>query len=335
MKEARITISLLFLASTLFATPSANAVENGSDAAGNSVVVPISVEISPGKFASCSGALLMQTVVITAGHCLIDSNGQTATNVKVGPPGSANIVNDATWAKATQSYFSLDYQGNGLNNSVGTGDIGVLTLDKLFTASRITIASENQLLTMKSTGAKLRLIGYGYTSDAGLTSSTPNSFEASYSNFVSSDPNQSFAESSDANPCAGDSGGPGLYTTPLRTMLVGVITGGYFSDKCSKKQGNGKYLTGFTIINRYANLPMAAAADALTVEIGVEGQLTSQINKLQNDAQTAKDEYAKLQTELDGVRAKLPKSITCLKGKQIKKVTAVNPTCPVGYKLKG
>ena len=334
MKQARITISLLFLASTLFVAPSASAVENGSEAAGNSVVVPISIEVSPGIFASCSGALLMQTVVITAGHCLIDSNGQTATNVRVGPPGSANIVNDSTWAKATHSYFSVDYQGTGLNNSVGTGDIGVVTIDKLFPAPKITIASENQLLSIKTSAGKLRLYGYGYTSDAGATQSSPSTFEASYSNFVSSDPNQSFAESSDANPCAGDSGGPVLYTTPLRTMLVGVITGGYFSNKCSKKQGNGKYLTGFTIINRYANLPMAAAADALTVEINVENQLTDQISKLQSEIQTGKDEYMKLQSELDGVRAKLPKSITCLKGKQIKKITAVNTNCPNGYKLK-
>ena len=334
MRVIRVLIPVFVLLAGVTAIPSAYSVEKGTDATANSVVVPISIEISPGKFASCSGALLMQTVVITAGHCLIDSNGQTATNVKVGPPGSTNMVNDATWAKSTHSYFSTDYQGNGLNNSVGTGDIGVITIDKLFPAPKITIASENQLLAMKSTGAKLRLIGYGYTSDDGQVASTPNSFEASYSNFVSSDPNASFAESVDANPCAGDSGGPVLYTTPLRTMLVGVITGGYFANKCSKKQSNGKYLTGFTIINRYANLPMAAAADALTVKINVEDQLTAQINKLKSDAQAAQGEYEKLQAKLETLKASLPKSITCVKGKLVKKLTSVNPTCPSGFKVK-
>ena len=43
--------------------------------------------------------------------------------------------------------------------------------------------------------------------------------------------------------------------------------------------------------------------------------------------------YGKLKNQaMSGV--KTSKSITCIKGKTMKKVTAINPKCPVGYKKK-
>lgn len=49
------------------------------------------------------------------------------------------------------------------------------------------------------------------------------------------------------------------------------------------------------------------------------------IASLRNEISTANQEIAEL-------RSQIPKSITCIKGKTVKKITAVNPKCPVGYK---
>ena len=336
------------------------AVENGSDALGNAVVVPIITEAGYGKNTNCSGALILQSVVITAGHCLLDENGSAASNIYVGPPGSSFTFDSKTWAKALSSYFTVDYQGSGLNNTVGAGDIGVITLNKNFqVANNLTLASENQLLSIKNTNSKLRLIGYGYVTDSGQLSSSPNYFDANYTSLIPTDPNQSLAESSFGNACSGDSGGPVLYITPTRTLLIGVITGAYFSNKCSKRQTNGKYLTAFTIVNRYANVAMAGASQALTTEIAIETEALNNLLKSQSESQQTKKDYLKLQDDLLQLQANyenlqksssdiikdlqlqiatlkkmLPSTIVCVKGKISKSITATTPKCPSGYAQK-
>jgi len=49
------------------------------------------------------------------------------------------------------------------------------------------------------------------------------------------------------------------------------------------------------------------------------------ISNLKNEISSASEQIALLQSQI-------PKSITCVKGKTVKKVTAVNPKCPAGYK---
>ncbi len=342
----KIGILLLSACVVLTAAPVATAVEGGSDASGNAIVVPLIIEVSPGKFAGCSGALLMPSVVVTAGHCLLDANGQGSQNVRVGPPGSSANFDDKTWATVNNSNFSVDYQGSGINGTVGKADIAVVTINKIFPLPvMVTIASENQLLAIKAASSKLKIYGYGYTTDAGAPATGPNTFDAIYSQQNSFDPNQSFAESTDANACAGDSGGPVLYTTPTRVMLIGVVTGSFFSNKCSKKQANGKYLTGFSIINRFANLAIVSATQAFAMEMQVENQMTAKIAQLQADALKAKDDYnflqnsmetsiSELKSQIEILKRKLPSTIYCLKGKVMQKIFAVSPKCPAGFKIK-
>jgi hypothetical protein len=66
-----------------------------------------------------------------------------------------------------------------------------------------------------------------------------------------------------------------------------------------------------------------AAADALKA-------------KQEADAKAAFDLKAKQEAEVKAVPAAVAKksTISCVKGKLIKKVTAVNPKCPLGYKVK-
>lgn len=366
-KTLLLTLSLLLLSSSL--SP-ARAVESGTDATGNSVVVPIKTEATPDSYYGCSGALIMPSVVVTAAHCVLDSNGLTSKNILVGPPGTSNVYNSQTWAKVITVNLSVDYLGSGVGHTIGDADIAVLVLDKLFPLTTVvTLASENQLLTFRATSVKLKVVGYGYTSDSGNSLTTPNSYEATYTQIISSDINQSWAESSSAGACQGDSGGPVLVTTPQRIFILGVVTGGHTSIHCSKVEANGKKLVIFTILNRFANLAMVSAAESFADQQARVEQLSSSVTKSQSDQKVLSDSKSALQytsdklsqqiedlqkqldtantsisdlqkqldtanTSISDLQKKLPSTITCTKGKLSQKVTAVTPKCPTGYKIK-
>jgi secreted trypsin-like serine protease len=62
--------------------------------------------------------------------------------------------------------------------------------------------------------------------------------------------------------------------------------------------------------------------------------LTTQISTYQVQISSLEGEIESLKVQIDELNAKLPKTITCVKGSSTKKVTAVKPKCPSGYKLK-
>lgn len=356
--------SLLFVAIyLLFSPPPVNAIENGIDSSGNGVVVPILIKYnSAGSTKGCSGALISSYVVATAGHCLLDVDGQGSSDIRVGPPGSEYIYDPNTWVVATQSWYSIDYQGNGINGTVGSSDIAFINLSKGFpTSNKIYFASESQLQVLKSSKAKLRVLGYGVTSDNGNESTKPNYFDGQYSNINPTDANASYVESINAGICKGDSGGPVLSITPTKIVIVGIVTGGAISKYCSQKQSDGKYYALFTIINHFSNLAMASQVSALeftstlsekaigelitksnelTKQMEANQKLQSDISQAQTELESAKSDLAQLHKEVDSLNsiiqkleAKLPKTITCIKGNSKKVISSINPKCPLGYKL--
>ena len=81
----------------------AQAVEGGVDATGSQFVVPILIQKSPTTTGACSGALIAPYIVVTAGHCVLDSSGLLTTKVYVGlfvfkylGYQNSNLVNDLT-----------------------------------------------------------------------------------------------------------------------------------------------------------------------------------------------------------------------------------------------
>jgi hypothetical protein len=170
---------------------------------------------------------------------------------------------------------------------------------------------------------------------------TPKSLEGNFSNFNSIVTNSAYMTSTKANSCKGDSGAPVLNITATQVTIVGIITGGSGSIKCSKKSADGTSLTLFVLIGRYASLAFSAAIDVMdsqSEKISSERETISfLIEKLDN----AKISNSQVQSQLDEANAaiaelnkKLPQVITCIKGKVTKKVTASNPKCPAGYKKK-
>jgi chaperonin cofactor prefoldin len=62
--------------------------------------------------------------------------------------------------------------------------------------------------------------------------------------------------------------------------------------------------------------------------------LVTEISTYQVQVSTLEGEIESLKVQIEELNAKLPKTITCVKGSLTKKVTAVKPKCPSGYKVK-
>jgi secreted trypsin-like serine protease len=317
----------------------AHAVENGDDATGNGFVVPILIDRGNSQRTACSGALIAPSIVVTAAHCLIDVNGLVTKNVYVGIAGSA-LSSITSEDKISTVQITSTFKNTPV---VDEDDLAFLTLGKSQTLrSPVVIASEKQLTAFRSSKVSLTAFGYGAYGDTSTeVVTTPKSLVGNFSNFNSIVANSAYMTSTKASTCKGDSGAPVLNITATQVTIVGIITGGKGSIKCSKKGADGTSLTLFVLIGRYASLAFSAAIDVMdsqSEKISSERETISfLIEKLDN----AKLSNSQVQSQLDEANAaiaelnkKLPQVITCVKGKLTKKVTAVNPKCPAGYKKK-
>jgi secreted trypsin-like serine protease len=300
MKRIRIITTFALLFSFIQVAP-AQAIYGGMDATGNGVVVLITSNYSATQQASCSGALIEPTIVVTAAHCIYNQAGSISSSITVCSPGvdKSKVPCPVLVAKTfTATDFNItDSAYNQLD------DIAFLVLSETLTQPVVAgIANKTQIAQILTASTPLLVVGYGDTAaNQHAYPSTPNAamvtIDIDATAAARFKPHTWYVGSKTSTPCSGDSGAPVLQVLNGQALLVGIINAGLSS--CGSSNFNGTFYNAMMEVGGYPSLLLDA----------------------ENFVNTPPPAPKKI-------------SIVCQKGTSVKKVTATKPVCPRGYSKK-
>jgi len=347
---------------------SALAIEGGKIASGENVVTFVLRDAQTGKLSlpTCSGGLIAPRIVVTAKHCVVGYNSSITWLInekwEVTYPGSDIQSAELQTAKILSIFANP-------GEFTTTDDIALVIIDREFPVSaNLRVASPDDMVRLRSAQAPSVTYGYGGSATSNLQSFLPYKIE---NKLVQEFPYHSWGLSVFAIQylqdgsyiCGGDSGGPNYILSDSLMYFIGP-TGFATRPGCAKGLV-GNFHSGGTAIAYKTNLIQDAESYLVSVKIEeakqeAEAKAAAEL-KAKQDAELIAKVLAERQANSDAAqraaaeikakeeaaakaaadkatadKAALTKraTITCVKGKLTKKVTAVKPKCPAGYKKK-
>lgn len=266
----------------VFCMPSAFAVENGSDADGNPVVVQIQLTFS-NYSTTCSGALIAPRIVVTADHCIKLVGESNKSNLiqsaKVAPAGARRDGQGINYVKVTDFIFTPREGKNG-------AAFLVLESDLTFKLP-VRIASATDIDNLQANKTPIKFIGYG-TSDKN---------EVVYKNLPQIADGELFKDlenqrvhfrSYPATSCQGDSGGPIYQQLDNELLLIGVINGPWYVDlksRCSLETINPQNIRQDKLYKYSVYIPLYTPDAVSDAKLAAEKVLASPTKQISNFSQ--------------------------------------------------
>ena len=202
-------------ASTLTIAP-VNAVVGGTSALGNTAVVRVLNGSS-----SCSGALWTSRIVITAGHCVVNSSGDVTTSaISVFAPGVSTQQSPQT---VSQGQIIVVDGFRKFSEFSQPDDIAFVVLSAALPGGTISrLATTDEVSSWSRDGRIVTFLGYGRTSPSGASSPTPNQINQPLTPFSPWPGSFSASQTATTGICSGDSGGPVITQVGNEIVLIGI-----------------------------------------------------------------------------------------------------------------
>lgn len=350
-----LTIYLLLAIFTLSSQNYSQASYEGSPDFTNDRIVPLMS--SPTDLNSNgSGFLYSSRIVFTSGHTsfIFNSNGERQEfrpELSVGKPNT-DIKTISTGIRVIKRIAAPSYLGN---KDPDLNDFAILILERdLISAEPVQLLTpeiEQELVTKR---AEVKIHGFGNTVD--LCSAGEN-LPCNTAKFRASDVPRSITHtlrpSSDfpdlvgyqvpqrllnqllffspgkASMCGGDSGGSltTIYNGKLLYLAnIGTASGIYACGQARSFDGKGG-INYSQPIYRYLDL-IKEAEKFVSEQVAIEKAKAEAEAKAAAELKAQQD--AKTNSKIGSTKKKT--TISCVKGKIVKKITGVNPKCPSGYK---
>lgn len=337
----KLLVCVTILASVFVSGTTTQAIYGGDSAIGDTRVASLIVG-STTKRNSCTVSLLSPQIVVGAAHCSdygtthyglpYDSSSFTPyADLWVAQPGVDISKDDtSTRVKVVKGYITKGWSNTSCTATSAcqqVDDIVFWVLEKPLVSSYLmTVANAQEVAALESSGSQVTHIGYGYyklLTDANPVDGTPRKIFGNATSLPNYQQGRLTGKtiitktSTTQSVCPGDSGSPVYSTFSGKEKIFAVqyapYAGGGLCDT-NPWPAEKTPMAQNTLIYPYIDLirsePLAAAVVAAFDSSNVT---------------TATTVPAVIATQKSA-------TISCVKGKIVKKVTAINPKCPTGYK---
>jgi len=337
----KLLVCVTVLASVFVSGTTTQAIYGGDSAIGDTRVASLIVG-STTKRNSCTVSLLSPQIVVGAAHCSdygtthyglpYDSSSFTPyADLWVAQPGVDISKDDtSTRVKVVKGYITKGWSNTSCTATSAcqqVDDIVFWVLEKPLVSSYLmTVANAQEVAALESSGSQVTHIGYGYyklLTDANPVDGTPRKIFGNATSLPNYQQGRLTGKtiitktSTTQSVCPGDSGSPVYSTFSGKEKIFAVqyapYAGGGLCDT-NPWPAEKTPMAQNTLIYPYIDLirsePLAAAVVAAFDSSNVT---------------TATTVPAVIATQKSA-------TISCVKGKIVKKVTAINPKCPTGYK---